>query len=201
MTEELILSAAENEEPINDLHCSDEEISYISAQRVDFNRSKLTNCRFENCDLTGASFIGCELTGCTFVECTFNGAYFRDTRLTDCSASGCSFTKALFRKSELCGGFYRYANFSDSVFESTSLSDVTLAESAFIQVKFKKSRFICADLSKTDILGTPLKGMDLSDCNISGIMLSEDLRELKGARINTLQAAELIRLLDIEVAL
>ena len=68
---------------------------------------------------------------------------------------------------------------------------------AFPEVRFKKMT-----LRKVDFCGAdfphPLKDMDLSDCKIEKIILSDTFRELKGASINPLQAAELVRLLGVK---
>ena len=68
----------------------------------------------------------------------------------------------------------------------------------FPEVRFKKMTLRKVD-SAARIFRTPLKDMDLSDCKIEKIILSDTFRELKGASINPLQAAELVRLLGVKV--
>ena len=63
----------------------------------------------------------------------------------------------------------------------------------------KKLSLEKVDFSGTDFFLTPLKGIDLSDCAIERIILSDSFRELKGATINSAQAADLIRLLGVKV--
>ena len=56
----------------------------------------------------------------------------------------------------------------------------------------------CGKTTTLRVIGG-LKGIDLSDCTIERIILSDSFRELKGATINSVQAADLIRLLGVKV--
>ena len=55
------------------------------------------------------------------------------------------------------------------------------------------------DLARSTFFRTSLSGVDLSTCDISGLRISSDLRELRGAVIDPEQAAELIGLLGIKI--
>jgi len=67
------------------------------------------------------------------------------------------------------------------------------------EVKFKKTVFSSTDLTGTDFFRTPLKGMDLSECAIDGIMVSDQFTELSGVKVSLLQAAELARLMGVKI--
>ena len=44
-----------------------------------------------------------------------------------------------------------------------------------------------------------LKGVDLTDCDLAGLVLSADLRELRGATVSSFHAAAFLRALGINV--
>lgn len=44
-----------------------------------------------------------------------------------------------------------------------------------------------------------LRGMDLSTCEISGIMVSDHFQELKGVKIDPLQAVDIARMLGVQI--
>lgn len=46
---------------------------------------------------------------------------------------------------------------------------------------------------------TLLKGMDLSDCTIDNIMVSDQYTELAGVKVNLFQAAELAKLMGVKI--
>ncbi len=67
------------------------------------------------------------------------------------------------------------------------------------ELKFKGIKLNRINLTHVDFYKTPLKGIDLSDCAIEGIMLSDTYAELRGAKINMFQAAEIARLFGVQV--
>ena len=56
-----------------------------------------------------------------------------------------------------------------------------------------------ADLSGACVTGTRLRGLDLRLCRLTGLTAGESLRELRGAIVDPIQAAELARLLGLEI--
>ena len=44
-----------------------------------------------------------------------------------------------------------------------------------------------------------LRGMDLSDCTIDNIMVSDQYTELAGVKVNLFQAAELAKLMGVKI--
>ena len=79
------------------------------------------------------------------------------------------------------------------------MKDSLFKDSAFPESKWKKMTLARTDLSGSDFFRTSLKDIDLSDCKIERIILSDTFRELHGATINPFQAAELVRLLGVKV--
>lgn len=89
--------------------------------------------------------------------------------------------------------------FFKTVWDGCIVKDCLIREAAFSEASLKKLSLEKVDFSGTDFFLTPLKGIDLSDCTIERIILSDSFRELKGATINSVQAADLIRLLGVKV--
>ena len=54
------------------------------------------------------------------------------------------------------------------------------------------------DLRYTDFFKTPLKGVDLSKCDIEGMSVSDSLKELKGLKISPLQSVEIAKMTGVE---
>ena len=70
---------------------------------------------------------------------------------------------------------------------------------AFASCIWKKLKLSGTDLCGADFFGTSLRGMDLSDCIIAGISVSDNFRELQGLTISSHQALELVRLLGVKL--
>ena len=68
------------------------------------------------------------------------------------------------------------------------------------EMRWKKVTLSKTDLTGAELFRTDLSGMDLTSCTLDRIVLSETCRELKGAVINSAQAAVVARILGIRVA-
>ena len=67
------------------------------------------------------------------------------------------------------------------------------------EAKLKKLTLSEVEFTNVDFFRTSLSGIDLSDCVISGLMVSDSFSELKGATINAELAAEVARMMGIIV--
>jgi len=66
--------------------------------------------------------------------------------------------------------------------------------------RFERVEFAQCELAAAEFFGTRLRGVSFADSDIRGIRVREiDSFELKGVKINVLQAAELARLLGVEI--
>ena len=97
----------------------------------------------------------------------------------------CNGEAATFAASRL-----RHVRFEECILRHASLSDCRMEE----------SRFVRCDLGEAEFFGTRLRGMSLADSDIRGIRIREIVSpELRGARIDRLQALDLVRLLGVEI--
>lgn len=69
----------------------------------------------------------------------------------------------------------------------------------FSRIEVEENDFGAHGFERFGFFRTSLKDIDLSDCKIERIILSDTFRELRGATINPFQAAELVRLLGVKV--
>ena len=78
------------------------------------------------------------------------------------------------------------------LFENTILRNSNFQENKLKNIILKK-----ADLTRTQFFKTNLKGLDLSDSIIDGIIVS--LEDIRGVMINEFQAVDLIGLIGVKV--
>ena len=71
-------------------------------------------------------------------------------------------------------------------------------ESFITEAVIKRTKFKNTDLRYTDFFKTPLKGVDLSKCDIEGMSVSDSLKELKGLKISPLQSVEIAKMTGVE---
>ena len=74
-----------------------------------------------------------------------------------------------------------------------------MRECSLSHAKIRQCTFRRDDFSQTDFFKTPLKGVDLSDCIIDGILTSEARTELAGLKISAAQAVYIASMLGVKI--
>jgi len=90
-------------------------------------------------------------------------------------------------------------NFTGAKWDHVTAAHTNFREASLSEISLRQSRFRECDLSRAEVFRTRLNGMDLRDCILEGLALSETLSELRGATIDEMQAASLVRRLGITV--
>lgn len=68
-----------------------------------------------------------------------------------------------------------------------------------VRGQVQENHMLRTDFTSVDFFRTMLRGMDLSDCTIDNIMVSDQYTELAGVKVNLFQAAELAKLMGVKV--
>ena len=175
-------------------------------------------------DLTGEGLEGLTLSRCLLEGCRFTGAGLRRLSLTDCILSRCDLSGA----QSYDGGFHRCrwqenkalgCNLSglhardwsctdcrlDAIrldgasLEGVRFAGCNLAGANLGGLRWKQLELTQVNLSGASVTGTALKGLDLRSCRLEGLAAGDSLRELRGAIVDPIQAAELARLLGLDI--
>lgn len=195
---ETILQALESGEGIvSQLRFEGERVEAARLYGGEFQSVEFIDCVFAGCNLANTDFYQCTFTDCDFSGCNLSDSYWKNCTLTGCKGNRANFAGARFRETRILNGSFCFTGFSKAVFEGCLLEHTLLKEAALPEVKLKKTRFRKLDLTRADFYHTPLKGMDLSDCDIPGLMVSETFAELKGAKVSYGQAMDLAALLGV----
>lgn len=186
-------------EAVYDKIYKNEDITDIDMSGIEFNRVKFHNCRIIGCNYEKASFYNVEFKDCNVSNCIFSSSYFKDSKMINCKGNGVNFNYSTLKSFSIEGGIYSYGNFSNTLWENSAISDSDFSESFFSETKFKKIKFSKVNLSKADFFKTPLKGIDLSDCSIEGIVVSDSYYELKGLKVSVMQTVDIAVLMGIKI--
>ena len=139
------------------------------------------------------------LEQCSFAGCRFFHTFWRRCALSCCKGDGANFCGSSLRETQILECALRYANFSDGSWERCTVRDSVLREAALSAIRLLRVAFSGTDLSGVNFFKTILKGVDLSGCDISGILVSENCAELRGAAISAAQSIELARILGVRI--
>jgi uncharacterized protein YjbI with pentapeptide repeats len=94
---------------------------------------------------------------------------------------------------------FTYSNFGHSklqkmIFSSSDFSNAYLAE-----CKLKEMEINDVSFNGCDFFKTPLRGIDLRNSRIDGLLISDGFKELEGVTVDLYQAAGLARFLGVNI--
>ena len=140
---------------------------------------------FTNSDQSHAHLTGCPFPRVEFLDCKLMG-----TNLSEATMQHVAFERC---KAE-------FANFALGRLRFVAHSQGVMRGAVFDECRLEKASFSRCDLTQGEFRGTRLRGLSFADSDIRGIRVGEvDSFELKGLKINALQAVDLVRLLGVEV--
>lgn len=148
-----------------------------SVKKLDAGSVRFDHCDFSNAALSGAVVHRCEFVNCKMLGANFTEAVFRNVLFRDCK---CDYA------------FFSFASFKHAGFENCSL-----AQSDFQRAQASKFLFCKCDLTAGQFSGFSFRGMDISDCEIEGVIAGPD--ELRGATIASHQAVQLAGIFGMNV--
>lgn len=175
------------------------ELADVAADGTVFENVAFRSCTFERVNLSNCTFTDVLFSGCRFVRCDLGRSWLNRVDFRSCSAPGLSFLKGRLTGVSLVDSQLAYADLSETTVDQLVASETKLSEASFHATKLRHLALDRCDLSRATFFRTSLSGVDLSTCDISGLRVSSDLRELRGAVIDPDQAAELMGLLGIKI--
>ncbi len=170
-------------------------------EEFDFNSEEVEfeKCIFKDCKINGsfekAVFHDVIFDGCDFSNCLFREGSFIRVEIKNSKFVGCDFTDSRIYHFSSNDTIYKYANFSHTNLEEVIFENCNLSNSSFSECKIKHIYFENSELTQAQLFRTKLKSIDLSTCDINGIITS--IEDIEGAIVNNFQAIELSKLMGI----
>lgn len=199
MLEEAIAKARVEDDRIFDIVFVKEDLENLDMSEMKFENVVFRKCRFINCLFEKAIFYNSIFEDCDLSGCKFTAGYWKASKIVGSKGSGSNFKLCTFKNFELVETKFQYGNFSNSLWEAAQITKCELPESCFAEIKFRSILFSTTNLKRVDFFKTSLKGINLSTCDIEGIMVSDTYYELKGLKVKPMQAVALSLLLGIKV--
>ena len=180
--------------------CTDAELAYEDAHGATFEAMEFRGVVFDHVDFHGCTFRDVLFRDCRFTSCTMEGAWLSRVDVRDCSAPGLSLLRARLANVFMAGTDLSWANLSETSIDCLALHGVRLREAALQRSRMKRVELDACDLTRLDVFGTSLAGIDVSRCIFQAPVLSDRYRELRGAIVSPEQAVELALLLGVRLA-
>ena len=176
----------------------------IQCENKTIRRAEFFACVFENCKWIDCKFDRPEFTNIYFQGCDFSNAilrksYFKQCAFTACKFMGADLSESILKELTVADTNFSYANLNAIKMQNIALKNCDCSFAEFAMVKLKNAFVQNCDFTRVNFFQTSLKELDFSDSKLEGIEISADFSELKGATINTFQAANLIKSLGVNV--
>lgn len=174
----------------------------LRADEVNFSAIEGMNIIFENCIFNRVVFQktyfkNCFFKNCDFSNCDFSNSTFSNCKFQNVKGVGTNFSDSSFKDIKISDCLFRYAVFTYSLFNICAIEQSDLTEAFIDNCKMKKLTLDHVNLIRANFYKTVLKGIDFRTCQIDGLILSTEAKELNGAIVDLLQAAELAKMLGI----
>lgn len=196
---EVLMECKDREERLEEKH-----ITKLDALEENFDGLCVSKTVFENCSFQDCSFLKAEFTdvifrSCDFSNSNFSDGYFNRCRFLSSKGLGARFCGSVIQNVVIKDCSLNYANFDASKLEKIRIEETQLESGNISQCKCKSLVWLSVRLTNASFFQTSLKGMDFTTCEISGLTLSDELTELKGAVVDLYQAADLAKRLGLVI--
>ena len=191
--------AEQEERTVEGLHLCGADLSDtcyegLRLRSVLFENCRLTGCRWERADLGNVVFRRCELSNSGWRD-----AFWERTVFEDCKAVGAGFAETGWRQAAFAACALAYATFDRARLREVAFSDCDLSHAAFHECTWKRLSLDKTRLREASFLHTPLAGLDLTGCELDGLVVSDTNAELRGAIVTAEQAAMLAKRLGLVI--
>ncbi|KAB1438558.1 pentapeptide repeat-containing protein [Candidatus Galacturonibacter soehngenii] len=194
---EILQIARREEKEIERLHIKGCFLMEVDASGNRLQNVIFENVRFSECNFYKSTFIDVIFVNCDLSNCDFKEGYFNRCEFINDKALGARFGRSIFKDVLI-----KESNFEFTDLSETNLSVVELVASNFKNASLsgcKLKNLLCnqVDFVQTNFFKTPLKGIDFTNSLITGIIVSDTGMELRGAKVDLYQAAELAKLFGV----
>jgi len=188
-----------------DLEDTAAENAYFEGQDISYTEGRgaeLRSCVLKRCNLRGIRWTRASFTDVIFENCDLSNArfyegYFQRVQFIGCKMMGADAVDARLRNVAFDDSILRMLNLSGAKLTCVRFKDCDLSEAALRMLQeMKRVGFDRCDLTRAELAGTKLKGIDLTSCKLEGIQLT-GAPELRGAYVSSEQAIQLSALLGV----
>lgn len=164
-----------------------------------FKQIIFKNCKLIGCGFDEASFFDVVFENCDFSNSSFSDACFKNCMFLECRAVSADFYGSSFRHVS-----FEKCNIEDAGFDAVRMSYVKAEDTDFSEASFSKCNITNVEWKKTSFrkasfFKTLLRGIDFTQCDVEGIVISDGKEELKGAVVNQEQAVEFAKRLGLVI--
>lgn len=174
-------------------------LTKFDGKDIRFRQSVFINCKLMGCYFDRTWFTDVKFINCNFYNTSFSDAVFKQCAFENCKGEKADFYGCTMQHVSFTDGCFVGAGFDASRMSYIMGKQTDFTEAGFSQCKFAKTDWMQVCFQKAEFFKTSLQGMNVTHCNIDGIVVSDSMSELKGMKVNFFQAVDLAKRLGIEI--
>lgn len=159
------------------------------------------DCKFENCTflkpLIKCIFFNTKFTKCEMSNIILNSANIHTCLFEHCHMVGINYILCSIQFTKIINSHMKLSSHHDTLLKKCKIEDSNLSSSIYQGVRFFENELEQLDLRDSEFIHTKLDGVDISNCNIEGMLI--DPNDIRGMIATEVQAIELISLLGIKL--
>ncbi len=171
----------------------------ISFGGVYIKNSTIENCRLINSDFRDCTFINVIIKGCDLSNCNFNNTYFKNCLILSSKLVGSSFKNTVQTETAYENCNAELTDYNEAKLKNVKLTDCDFSSALICSTEIKNIELKNVKLISSTFFKTPLKDVNLADCIIDGLIVSDSGAELRGATVDVYQAAMFAKLLGLNI--
>ncbi len=191
--------AAEYEIDFDSVKISKAHEEGISFGGVYIKNSTIENCRLINSDFRDCTFINVIIKGCDLSNCNFNNTYFKNCLILSSKLVGSSFKNTVQTETDYENCNAELTDYNEAKLKNVRLTDCDFSSALICSTEIKNIELKNVKLINSTFFKTPLKDVNLTDCIIDGLVVSDSGAELRGATVDVYQAAMFAKLLGLNI--
>ena len=195
----LACQAREEESTLEGLHVENIRVTGADFSTLALRKVSFRHCRFVDCDWSGAELEDVVAECCDWSASRLTGVRWHGCRWTDCKGVGCDCSDGILHRSSFTDCNFLSNNFKGSTFKQVSFIQTDLTGAQLSQCRWKDLTFSHCKLTEASFFRTAMGGLDVTTCQIDGLILSQSGEELRGLIVDPLQAAALARRLGLVI--
>ena len=166
---------------------------------LELAESRVRDCRYASCDFSRALFSDVAFSGCDFSNADFSEANFTRCTFASCKFTGANFFGAVLRRVEAGDSTFAYASLAMARLEDFSARASDCSHADIAEARLKRIAFDDVRFAGTSFFRTSLAGVELTACQLAGIVLSDAMGELSGCMMDLYQAAGIAQRLGVVI--
>ncbi|WP_028043594.1 pentapeptide repeat-containing protein [Candidatus Stoquefichus massiliensis] len=194
---ETLLKNEINQETIQSKHFNNDFIFDSKQSHHEIKNCLFEGVTFEECQEEDSYFLDVVFQNCDLSNMKFYSCLFRRVQFMNCKLMGTDFSESVFDQVNMKDCLCKFANFAFMKNKETVYQLCDFTQASIIETNLKKSSFIECSFNQCELQHASLSQIDLSTCDLNNIITTPE--DIRGAIIDSYQAASLIHLLRVQI--